>query len=350
MKKLDSSPHRILIVAPNWIGDSVMAQPLLQRLKQQQPDDLIDVLCTPAVSAVWHAMQEVTQVIETSFVHGALQLRQRWQVARQLRLAQYAAAYVLPNTIKFALIPWWAGIPRRVGYKGESRYGLINVMHHNSVNPQRPVIPYYAALSDSPGTPAGPISAYPAPRLQVSDQAINDACERAGINSSQRFLVFAPGAEFGSAKRWPTAHFAELAKQIRQVDPDLQILLLGSSSNRDVCEKIVRLSEGTRSLAGATQLHDAIALLARADAVVGNDSGLLHIAAGLNRSVIGLYGSTDPLHAPPVADVAKSIFLGLPCAPCKQRNCPLGHRNCMRDIKPDRVWSELKEMLTVMPR
>jgi len=167
---------RTLVISPNWIGDAVMAQPLLQLLKAAHPERPIDVLAPPAVSPVWRQMAEVAEVLETPFRHGALQLKERWRYARMLRQRGYADAYILPNTLKFALIPWLAGIPRRVGYKGESRYGLINVMHHDDT-PPRPMVPFYAALADAPGAPlrggcpsrawppAANRSLQPAPRL-----------------------------------------------------------------------------------------------------------------------------------------------------------------------------------------
>lgn len=343
--KIKATSARTLIISPNWIGDAVMAQPLLQRLKTLHPERSIDVVCNPVVAAVWRAATEVDQVIESTFEHGALQLKSRWDFAKRLRRNNYVEAYVLPNTLKYALIPWLAGIPRRIGYKGESRYGLINVMHHDSENPPRPMIAFYAALADAPSEEAHEVAHYPRPRLEVTDQQITKAFGFVGLHREWPLIVFAPGAEFGSAKRWPAGHYAALAEQIRQSHPYAQIALLGSAKDMGICEKVVSLGTGVRNLAGITKLGDAIALIAGAEAVVSNDSGLLHIAAALNRPVVGLYGPTDPAHAPPLADVAKTIYLHLDCAPCKERRCPLKHRNCMRKMKPERVWSELKPML-----
>jgi heptosyltransferase-2 len=343
--QLKATSARTLIIAPNWIGDSVMAQPLLQLIRQQHPERPIDVLCTPGVAAVWQAMDEVHQVLETNFRHGELQLRERWELARRLRRKNYQEAYILPNTLKFALIPWLAGIPRRIGYKGESRYGLINIMHQDDKDHPRPMIPFYAALASSPETPVGKVSDYPRPRLAASEEQINKAFSFCALHREWPLVVFAPGAEFGSAKRWPAAHYAALADLVRAAQPYAQIALLGSSKDMAICEKIVGLAPGVRNLAGITKLGDAVALIAAAEAVVANDSGLLHIAAALNRPVIGLYGPTDPDHAPPVAELAKVISLRLECAPCKERRCPLRHRNCMRKMLPEQVWGELKPML-----
>jgi heptosyltransferase-2 len=336
---------RTLVISPNWIGDAVMAQPLLQQLRQQHPERPIDVLAPPSVAPVWRAMIEVDSVLETPFRHRALQLKERWSYARVLRRRGYAAAYVLPNTLKYALIPWLAGIATRVGYKGEMRYGLLNVMHHDD-KPARPMVPFYAALAQDP---AMALAKVPRPRMQVGAEQIAAVCAKTGIALDRRLVVFAPGAEFGAAKRWPAAHFAQLAQAIFAADPLAQVALLGSPKDREACDEVVAGSGGAGmfNLAGATKLDEAIALIARADAVVANDSGLLHIASALNRPVVALYGPTDPDHAPPFSDIARSMSLRLECSPCKQRECPLGHHNCMNKMGADLVWTELRPILKV---
>jgi heptosyltransferase-2 len=337
-----SLQKRILVISPNWIGDAVMAQPLLQLLREQHPSSLIDVLAPPAVSPVWRQMAEVDEVLETPFRHGALQLKERWRYARVLRARAYVAAYVLPNTLKYALIPWLAGIARRVGYKGESRYGLINVMHHDSA-PPRAMVPFYAALAFPPSADA-PV-AVPRPRLVASAAQIAAACAKAGLDAERPLIVFAPGAEFGTAKRWPAEHFGDLAREIIMQVPGAQVALLGGPKDSDVCEAVRASAPAVLNLAGKTSLGEAVALIARADAVVSNDSGLLHVASALNRPVIALYGPTDPDHAPPFSDIAASISLRLDCSPCRQRECPLGHHNCMRGISGQQVWQTLQPML-----
>ena len=341
---------RTLVISPNWIGDAVMAQPLLQRLKARHPERPIDVLAPPAVAPVWRQMAEVAEVLETPFRHGALQLKERWRYARLLRRRGYADAYILPNTLKYALIPWLAGIPRRIGYKGESRYGLINVMHHDDT-PPRPMVTFYAALADAPG--ASLRQDLPKPRLAASEAQMAAACAKAGLDPARPLVVFAPGAEFGGAKRWPPAHFGQLAQHILARDPQAQVALLGSPKDAGTCNEVLAAvagaaapaSSGLVSLAGKTSLSDAVALIARSAAVVSNDSGLLHVASGLNRPVIAIYGPTDPDHAPPFSELAASISLRLDCSPCRQRECPLGHQNCMHGISAGQVWQTLEPML-----
>jgi heptosyltransferase-2 len=303
------------------------------------------VLAPSWVAPVWRAVQEVDTVLEAPFKHGKLQLRERWKFARQLRKRGYAAAYVLPNTLKFALIPWLAGIPRRIGYKGEMRYGLINVMHHKFPHAPRPMVSFYAALALAPAKTAPAPSELPRPTLQVTEAQLADASARLGMQPGTRLIAFAPGAEFGPAKRWPAAHFAELAQMVKKNYPDVQIVMLGSPKDREVCDEIAATQPWLLNFAGVTSLDQAIAMLARADVVVSNDSGLMNIASALNRPIIGLYGPTDWKHTPPFSEVAKIVSLNLDCSPCQQRVCPLGHHNCMRNLTADVVWKPLQAML-----
>jgi heptosyltransferase-2 len=343
----DSGIPRTLVISPNWIGDAVMAQPLLQLLHARHPGRPIDVLAPAWVAPVWRAMAEVDTVLEAPFRHGALQLRERWRFARRLRQRHYAEAYVLPNTLKFALIPWLAGIPRRVGYRGEMRYGLLNVIHRDAGPAKRPMVPFYAALAAPPAPDVPPPSGFPRPVLTVAPEQVARTLEQVGLAIDGKLVVFAPGAEFGSAKRWPTAHFAQLCKTIRQTHLDARIVLLGSGKDKAVCEEIVAQAPEAVNLAGITTLDQAVALIAAADAVVSNDSGLLHIASALNRPIVAIYGPTSPEHAPPFSDVARSLSLRLTCAPCRQRECPLGHHDCMQKLRPEMVWEPLRPMLEI---
>jgi heptosyltransferase-2 len=338
------SKMRILVISPNWIGDAVMAQPLLRMLKQQHPERPIDVLAPPQVVPVWRRIQEADDILVTPFRHRALQLGERLKYARLLKRRNYSDAYVLPNTLKYALIPWLARIPRRVGYKGEMRYGMINVMHFDDES--RSMVPFYSALAREPELPSpSPVR----PSLVVGGEESDDVRTRLGLSLVRPLVVFAPGAEFGIAKRWPPAYYGALAGRVAATVPGVQIALLGSPNDSDTCQE-VQQSAGSAAgavvnLAGKTSLDDAIALIAQASAVVSNDSGLLHIASALNRPVVALYGSTDPDYAPPLSDLSRTVSLRLECSPCRKRECPLGHHDCMNKMSVDRVWKELAPIL-----
>jgi heptosyltransferase-2 len=267
-------------------------------------------------------MPEVAEVITAPFRHGALQLRERWRLGRSLRSRAYDQAIVLPNTWKSALVPFFADIPLRSGYVGESRYGLLNLVYEKKSDP---MMLRYARLSEPPGTePAQPL---PRPALRVAPEEIAAVKAKFGVQSP--YVALCPGAEYGPAKRWP--YFADLAKKIYR-----HKAVLGSAADAEAARDI----EGT-NLVGMTSLDEAIVLIAGASAVVSNDSGLMHVAAALGRPQVALFGSSSPEHTPPQSDAARVLWLRLECSPCFARECPLGHFRCMRDISVDRVLAEI---------
>jgi heptosyltransferase-2 len=322
---------RSLVIAPQWIGDAVMTEPLLRRLHAR--GEQLAVAAVPWVAPVYRAMPQVEQVIELPFQHGALQFGARRKLGRELE-GRFDTAYVLPNSLKSALLPFLAGIPRRVGYLGEARVGLLT---HRLRNPKNrpPMVAFYSALS---GDTAGLDLDRPA--LHLPQQAVDAALAKHGV-ARGGYLVFAPGAEFGPSKRWPQAHYARLA-----VGLDAPVLLLGSGKDRPVCDEIAEASGGRcRNLAGSTSLEEAFALIAAARAMVSNDSGLMHVAAAFGLPQVALFGSSSPHHTPPLNERAAIVWLKedpgyqppLDCAPCFERECPLGHHRCLEDVRPERV-------------
>ncbi|MGQ0545309.1 MAG: lipopolysaccharide heptosyltransferase II [Betaproteobacteria bacterium] len=318
---------RILVVAPNWIGDALMAQPLLARLKAKRPNVPIDVLAPEWVAPVARRMPEVSEAIVAPFRHGPLQLRERWRLGRKLRRGAYAQAIVLPNTWKSALVPFFADIPLRSGYIGESRFGLLNLLYRR--NKADSMALHYARLSEPPGTELpGPLAN---PRLSVSRQEIERTREKFAL--PERYAVLAPGAEYGPAKRWP--YFADLSRKL-----PLESVILGSGKDVEAAQGMA----GT-NLAGRTSLDEAIVLIAGAALTVSNDSGLMHVAAALGRPQVALFGSSSPERTPPLSAAARVLWLRLECSPCLQRECPLGHFRCMRDIPVEMVLREAQDIL-----
>jgi heptosyltransferase II len=318
---------RLLVVAPNWIGDALMAQPLLTRLQEKLPGAQIDMLAPPWVAPVARRMPEVSEVIDAPLRHGPLQLRSRWRLGRSLGARGYDQAIVLPNSWKSALVPFFADIPLRSGYVGESRYGLLNLLYRAPPGKDRPDMRlHYARLADAPG--ADPLQPLPRPRLQVDAGEIELVKQRFGIIG--RYAVLCPGAEYGPAKRWP--YFAELASRM-----DVPAVVLGSASDREAAQGV-----GGTNLVGKTSLDEAIALIAGAHSVVSNDSGLMHVAAALGRPQVALFGSSSPEHTPPASSQARVIWLHIECSPCYQRECPLGHFRCMKEIDVGMVLQQLK--------
>jgi len=333
-----------LIIAPQWIGDAVMTEPLLARLHGR--GERLAVGALPWVAPVYRAMPQVQEVIELPFRHGGLQWSGRRALGRQLH-GRFDVAYVLPNSLKSALLPLLAGIPKRVGYLGEVRVGLLT---HRLRNPKDkpPMVAFYSALSgDTQGLERD------RPQLRLDPATIGQALAAHGLGP-QSHVVFAPGAEYGPAKRWPAIHFAELARGL-----DRPVVLLGSAKEAALCDEIERSAGAGRcvNLAGRTSLLEAFAIIAAAAAVVSNDSGLMHVAAAFGVDQVALFGSSSPLHTPPLNERAQVVWLKqdpayqppLDCAPCFQRECPLGHTRCLVDITPERVGRLVRVCETQQP-
>jgi len=325
---------KALIVAPSWIGDTIMAQPLFVRLHARHPDLQLDALAPSWVAPVLQRMDEIREVVDSPFGHGQLSLQKRWRLARELAGRNYDAVYVLPNSLKSALLPFMAGIPKRVGFTGESRVGLINVRHTLDKAALPLMVERFAQLAEAPGTALPRPISHPKIRSTATDQARTLA--ELGLERPPRIAAFCPGAEYGPAKRWPARHFATLAQQL--AGAGYAIWLFGSPKDHAVAEEIAQLAPGIcRNLCGATSLGQAIDLLALADLVVCNDSGLMHVAAALDRPLVTLYGSSSPGFTPPLSAQADILSLNLDCSPCFKRECPLGHLDCLNKLLPEQV-------------
>ena len=341
----------ILIIAPNWIGDAVMTQPLLSALKKQYPKSNIDVLASTWVASIYRACSEVNQVIEAKFEHKQLQWDLRKKLANELAAEKYQACFILPNSLKSALIPWLANIPFRVGYRGEWRFGLINLSLDNPSKVNRPpMVEHYLALSQLLNEEQSALNIISlVPKLNISTaakQSVQAKLRRANIEPSNIY-VMCPGAEYGPTKRWPTSYFAALAQRLIASNPSNEIILLGSKGDQALAQEIasqVKQDTHIHNWCGQTTLDEAIALIGMCKAVVSNDSGLMHIAASLQTPQVAIFGSSDPAHTPPLSDKAKVIWLNLPCSPCHKKVCPLGHLNCLNDILPEQVFATLNTL------
>ncbi|MCB1671422.1 MAG: lipopolysaccharide heptosyltransferase II [Pseudomonadales bacterium] len=322
----------------------VMAQSLLSLLRLQHPSARIAVMAPAWSVALLERMPEVDEIIESPFRHGELKLLARYRLGRQLA-GRFDRAIVLPNSFKSALLPRFAGIPRRTGWRGEFRNLLLSDCR--KLDPQQfpLMVQRFVALGvDQPD----PLPAYQRPALQVNrDQALCSAAEL-GLNYSGRILALCPGAEFGEAKQWPLAHYAGLC-ELAAAD-DWQFWVMGSVNDRQAAQELLsqlrpETCNRVRDLTGSTSLGQAIDLLSLATAAVTNDSGLMHIGAAVGCPLITLFGSTSPDFTPPLTDRVKSLSIDLACRPCFKRRCPLGHKRCLTDIMPERVYESLQELL-----
>ena len=313
-----------------------MTEPLMRRLSAR--GERLTVGALPWVAPVYRAMPSVAEVIEFPFQHGGLQFKARRGLAQQLE-GRFDIAYICPNSLKSALLPFLASIPKRVGYLGEARVGLLT---HRLKNPPKdrrpPMVAFYSALSGETDL------ASDRPHLQLDASEVELALAAMGLQRGA-YYVFAPGAEYGPAKRWPAAHFAELARRL-----ELPVVLLGSAKEFELCQEIATPVNAAQpgkclNLAGKTSLAHAFSAIAATKSLVSNDSGLMHVAAAFGVAQVALFGSSSPLHTPPLNDQATVLWLKtkadyqppLDCAPCFERVCPLGHTRCLVDISASEV-------------
>lgn len=350
-----TEPNKILIIGPSWVGDMVMAQSLFVALQQHNPNCIIDVLAPAWSLPILARMPQVRRGISMPVGHGKLNLGLRYRLGMSLRGEAYDQAILLPNSLKSALVPVFAGIPIRTGWRGEMRFGLLNDIRLLDKQRYPFMVQRFVALAYKGGAYSGGPSLaadLPRPALEIDPGNIDGLLTKYGLDKHKPLLALCPGAEFGPAKRWPENHYAEVARHF--LAKGWQVAIFGSANDQQVAQSILDgLSEQQRShcidLAGKTELAEAVDILSQAAAVVSNDSGLMHIAAALNRPMVVVYGSTSPTFTPPLSDNVAIEQLEVDCGPCFQRECPLSESQrplkCLRDLDADRVIRALDSLL-----
>ncbi|MEI7967946.1 MAG: lipopolysaccharide heptosyltransferase II [Betaproteobacteria bacterium] len=329
--------RRVLIVGPSWVGDMVMAQPLAESLATTPDPAMVDMLAPGWVLGMIRRMPGIANAISSPFAHGKLGFGARRALGRQLASHGYDQAIVLPNSFKSALVPWFAGIPRRTGFLGEWRLGLLNDIHPLDRAAVPRLVDRFALLGPRPGSLAPP-------RLLSPPDTRRETCSRLGIDPERPAVCLCPGAEYGPAKRWPVEHFATLARALAGHGMDIR--LLGSARDAPVADAIAAAcGHPVSNLCGRTTLEDAVDVLACAQVVVSNDSGLMHVAAAVGRPVIALFGSSSPDYTPPLSERARIMRNPVPCSPCFKRECPLKHFDCLNGLAPRLVLEQVEAAL-----
>lgn len=341
---MTDTTRKILIIGPSWVGDMVMAQSLFIDLRQRMPDCRIDVLAPAWTGALIDRMPQVHRLVSADFNHGKLSLGERIRLGRELRAERYDQAIVLPNSLKSALVPAIAKIEQRTGFIGEQRWGLLNDIRKLDKQALPMTVQRFMALGQGQQKAPGALADIPQPQLQVSPDAVAAILRKNKLTTDKPALLLCPGAEFGASKKWPAAHYAQLARHF--LKQDWQVWLMGSDNDIPDCRAINSLcDDACKLLAGSTTLPEAIDLMSLAALVVSNDSGLMHIAAALQKPLVAVYGSTDPSHTPPLSANHVIARLGLDCSPCFKRECPLGHLNCLQELLPRQVIDLAENLL-----
>ena len=338
------SNSSILIVPYMWIGDFVRCHTVVRLLKEQWQNAAIDVLTTSMVAPLLDYMPGVRKGIVADLPRKRLAFKQHSALAQRLRAENYAHALIMPRTWKAALAPWLAGIPRRTGFIGEARFGLINDLRFGER--RLPRMADRCAMLALPKGEAAP-AAWPLPELKVSASECANWRRRLGPAPDHRaVIVLAPGA-VGPSKRWPSESYTELARRLAAEGH--WIWVIGGPNEKELAAEIANYAD-IRDLTGP-DLRNAILALAAADLAVSNDSGLLHVAAALATPAIGIFGPTSAWHWAPLNPIAATIETthALPCRPCHKPVCRLGHHRCMRDIPVDRVAASVRQIITAAP-
>ncbi|EEY12806.1 RfaF protein [Mannheimia haemolytica serotype A2 str. BOVINE] len=334
------------------MGDMMMSHALYQQLKIQYPNCQIDVMAPDWCRPLLARMPEVRNAISMPIGHGSFRLCERYRLGKSLR-NQYDMAIVLPNSLKSAFIPLFAKIARRRGWKGESRYFFLNDLRSNKNDYPMMVQRYVALAFEKATVPTAQQLPIAYPYLTTDSEQIEQTKakfeKQLAYAENRPAIGFCPGAEFGPAKRWPHYHYATLAKML--IEQGYSVRLFGSKKDEAAGEQIrLALPENLQryclNLAGQTDLNQAVDLIADCNAVVSNDSGLMHIAAALNKPLVALYGPTSPQYTPPLSQNAVIIRLiegGL--IKIRKGEGAEGYHQSLIDIQPEMVMDKLAELL-----
>ena len=332
--------NRILIIAPSWVGDLIMAQPLLSILKKQHPSALIDVMAPRWCFPLLHRMKEVNEAMVSPFQHGKLVFFERYRMGRRLINSAYQKAYILPNSFKSALVPYFAKIPQRIGWRGEGRYGLLNDLR--ILDPEKYVrmVDRFMALAYSVGEKIGNMERF-YPTLQINDAERQQTIKKFHLTSEplKPVVVMCPGAAGGIGKCWPAKHYAQVADEMSLAGK--QVWVLGSESDRPLSEVMEKnCQHEVHNFVGQTTLSECIDLLSFASVIISNDSGLLHVSAALDKPIVGIYGPTSPYHAPPLCDKLSIVS----CYEPSMTKQDLNSQKIITQITPRRVLHAIFEL------
>ena len=334
---------KILIIGPSWVGDSVMAQTLYKRLKDEEPSCTIHVISPEWSLPLMQRMPEVSKAIISPYLHGDIQILSRYRFGKNLKKHNYDRAIILTNSLKSSLIPFFADIPIRTGWLGELRYFLLNDIRYLKKESNSLMVEKFAALSIEKYNFSQGNLTYPS--LDISAENQKESLKNFYINPDLPSLGICPGAEFGPSKKWPAQYFSEVAKEY--VSKGWNVICFGSKNDMETGMKLETFNGlGNKNtfynLIGMTSLLDVVDLLAHCKRVVTNDSGLMHIAAAVKTPLVALYGPSSPEYTPPLIDNKKVIRKMDGYQKIRKGQNVDGYHHSLLSIKPTEVMSALE--------
>ena len=326
--------EKLLIIPQNWLGDIVMSQTLLKKVKSENPNTVIDILVNSTFKSLVERMPEINKAVILDSGHKELGLLKRLDLARRIK-GNYDQSIVLSRSIKSALIPYFAKIPIRTGELGESRYILINDLKKFTKGDRRKTAFRYVSMFSKKEEV---LDKKYYPSLQSDPENMKILSDKYKLNLDKKIIIFAPGAAFGPSKMWPVEKFKELGEKLNK---DFFILILGSNNEKNIGDKIVT-NKNMINLCGETTITEAVDLMHISEFCVSNDSGLMHLASATNTKSISIYGATSPELTPPLTSNKEIHYRGISCSPCFEKKCKYGHYNCLVEIQADDVFKSFK--------
>ncbi len=365
---------KVLVVSPAWLGDIIMSQSLLKVIKAKDPNAQITVYAPAYANCILERMPEVDAIEENPFAHGEFNFKKRFAEGRRLSAMHFDECYVLPNSLKSAFVPFFAGIKKRIGLKGESRYVLLNKMRSDK-NAFARMVNRYVALAyvddkSVKGDASLPPFAYPQLKLNSPAMGLLTDISLQYKNMQKPFLCLGCGANYGPAKLWPVEHFALVSLHFLQ--KGWGVLALGSNKDNETIENIKahlltllnattdisdpvsversrELASCFYNVAGKTNLTEALDLVGICSAAVCNDSGMMHTVAAASIPQVCIFGSTSTQYTPPLSNKAICLESTQPCHPCFQRTCKFGTYLCLKELSPESAIQNLEQLLEVYP-
>jgi heptosyltransferase II len=331
--------EKILIRAPNWVGDAVLAIPAIKAIREGFPKAEITLLVRPWVAGLFTSAPFINEVWSES---KPVSLTQWSRLTRQIRSRGFNLALLFPNSFESAFMMFLSGVPSRVGYATDGRSWLLT----NAVEPAagiRHQAAYYLDLVKN----ISAVQHEPSIQIQATvDERLvaRKLLAAGGIPASASYMVLNPGAAYGSAKRWDERRFAEVADTLAD-DLRLSVAIIGSESERPIAQEIGRrMKKPAAILSGQTSLEALIGVLAGCSLMITNDSGPMHMAAALGVPTLAIFGPTDDRVTAPCGPRTRIVKEQVECSPCLLRVCPIDHR-CMTGVTVNKVCEAAKALL-----